>query len=195
MIDLEKLRKIYTFGKEANLMDAQIFIQSARTTVLKKRSILFEQGSKSSEILYLRKGLIRMYHIKENGDEITFNLIPEQNLVANFEFIGLGEPSTFYYETLEKCHFFSIDHAVLESIFNRNPRLEKHRKMFLREVVKKSSDRVRSFILMNAEERYLKFTKDFPDLINRVPDKYVAHILGITPVSLSRIRKRLASKS
>jgi CRP-like cAMP-binding protein len=138
MIDLEKLREFHTFGKEASLKDAQLFIQAARTKILKKRSILFEQGSKSSEILYLRKGLIRMYHIKENGDEITFNLIPEQNLVANFEFIGMGEPSTFYYETLEKCHFFSIDHAVLESIFNRNPRLEKNRKMFLREVVKKS---------------------------------------------------------
>jgi hypothetical protein len=86
------------------------------------------------------------------------------------------------------------DHAVLESIFNRNPRLEKNRKMFLREVVKKSSDRVRSFVLMNAEERYLKFINDFPDLSNRVPDKYIAHVLGITPVSLSRIRKRLASK-
>ena len=106
----------------------------------------------------------------------------------------MASPSTFYYETLEKSHFFSIDYDVLESIFDRNPKLEKHRKLFLREVVKRSSDRVQSFVLMNAEERYLKFINDFPDLTNRVPDKYVAHILGITPVSLSRIRKRLAYK-
>ena len=195
MVDLEKLRELYTFGKEASLKDAQEFLKSAKIKTVEKRSILFEEGSKNSEIFYLRKGLVRMFHIKENGDEITFNLIPEQNLVANFEFIGMGEPSTFYYETIEKCHFFSIDYAALESVISRNPRLEKNRKMFLREVVKKSSDRVRSFVLMNAEERYLKFINDFPDLSNRVPDKYIAHVLGITPVSLSRIRKRLSSKS
>ena len=55
--------------------------------------------------------------------------------------------------------------------------------------------RVESFVLNSPEERYLKYIKDYPDLINRVPDKYIAHVLGITPVSLSRIRKRISDKS
>lgn len=51
-----------------------------------------------------------------------------------------------------------------------------------------------SFILYSAEERYLNFVKNNPDIVNRVPGKYIANVLGITPVSLSRIRKRIAQK-
>lgn len=192
-MDLNKLRKLYQFGKEAGFKDAQTLIQAAKVKNCDKRTILFQQGSKDSEVFYLRKGLVRMYHIKESGEEITFNIIPEQNIVANFEFIGTGKASSFYYETIEKSSFFSIDYHVLESIISNNPKLEANRKFFLRELLLKSSQRVQSFVLMNSEERYLNFIKDYPDLTNRVPDKYIAHILGITPVSLSRIRKKMAS--
>ena len=64
----------------------------------------------------------------------------------------------------------------------------------LRKMIFKVKERLETFVLLNPEERYLKFIKDFPDLTNRVPDKYIANVLGITPVSLSRIRKRISSK-
>ena len=100
----------------------------------------------------------------------------------------------FYYETLEDCSFFSIDYHEVEKIISNNPKLESNRKFLLRRIVKNSAERVQSFVLMNAEERYIKFVKDNPNLANRVPDKYIAHVLGITPVSLSRIRQRIALK-
>lgn len=136
-----------------------------------------------------------MYHIKENGEEITFNLLSEQNVVANFDFVGTNSPSKFYYETLEDCNFFSLDYQVVDSIVSSNSKLEANRKFFLRKIIFEVKERLESFVLMNPEERYLKFIKDFPDLSNRVPDKYIANILGITPVSLSRIRKRIASRT
>lgn len=54
--------------------------------------------------------------------------------------------------------------------------------------------RVDSFVLLSPEERYKKYVKDFPEIVNRVPDKHIANVLRITPVSLSRIRKRIATK-
>lgn len=195
MIDLEKLKTLYKFGKELTLTDAQELFQSAKSESIKKKTILFHQGSKDSKVYYLRKGLVRMYHIKENGEEITFNLLSEQNVVANFDFVGTNSPSKFYYETLEDCNFFSLDYQVVDSIVSSNSKLEANRKFFLRKIIFEVKERLESFVLMNPEERYLKFIKDFPDLSNRVPDKYIANILGITPVSLSRIRKRIASRT
>ena len=72
--------------------------------------------------------------------------------------------------------------------------VEKNRKYILQRLLKESFKRVESFVLLNPEERYLKFIEDNPGLMNRVPNKYIANILGITPVSLSRIRKRIAEK-
>lgn len=194
MIDIEKLKALYKFGKEVSLKDAEDLLKSAKSESIKKRTALFKQGSKDTQIYYLRKGLVRMYCFNNNGEEITFNLIPEYNIVANFEFIGMQMPSKFYYETVEDSSFFSLDYNMVERIVSNNPKLEANRKFLLRRLLMNSLERVQSFVLLNPEERYQKFTKDFPDLINRVPDKYIAHVLGITPVSLSRIRKRIASK-
>ena len=194
MINIEKLRSIYRFSKELSIRDAQELLKSAKSESIRKKTTLFEQGSKDTKLYYLRKGLVRMYHVKDNGEEITFNLFPEHSLIANFEFIGMETASKFYYETIEDCSFFSLDYHVLENIVSKNPKLEANRKFFLRKVLKNSFERVQTFVLMNPEERYQKFIKDFPDLTNRVPDKYIAQILGITAVSLSRIRKRISTK-
>jgi len=195
MIDLKKLKAIYKFGEEVTLKDAQKILKSVKSDSIKKRTILFAEGSKDTKIYYLRKGLVRMFHIKPNGEEITFDIIPEHSLVANFEYISTEQPSNFYYETLENSSFFSIDYSVLDNIVGSNPKLEANRKFFLRKLLLRSKERIESFVLMNAEERYLKFINDFPEITNRVPDKYIAQVLGITPVSLSRIRKRIALKS
>lgn len=194
MINIEKLRTLYKFSKELSLQDAQDLLKTAKSTSFKKKEIIFEEGSKDTQIYFLREGLVRMYHIKENGEEITFSLIPENNVVANFDFIATEKPSTFYYETLENCSFFRIDYQVLDNIVSKNANLEANRKYFLRKMIFKVKERLETFVLLNPEERYLKFIKDFPDLTNRVPDKYIANVLGITPVSLSRIRKRISSK-
>jgi len=194
MIDIEKLRTLYKFSKELSLQDAQDLLKTAKSNSFKKKEIIFEEGSKDTQIYFLREGLVRMYHIKENGEEITFSLIPENNVVANFDFIATEKPSPFYYETLENCSFFRIDYQVLDNIVSKNANLEANRKYFLRKMIFKVKERLETFVLLNPEERYLKFIKDFPDLTNRVPDKYIANVLGITPVSLSRIRKRISSK-
>ena len=194
MIDIEKLRMLYKFGKELSLQDAQDILRTAKSISFEKKEIIFEEGSKDTQVYFLHKGLVRMYHIKENGEEITFSLIPEHNVVANFDFIATEKPSKFYYETLENCSFFRIDYQVLDSILSENAKLEANRKYFLRRIIFNVKERLETFILMNPEERYLKFITDFPDLTNRVPDKYIANVLGITAVSLSRIRKRISSK-
>jgi DNA-directed RNA polymerase subunit F len=60
--------------------------------------------------------------------------------------------------------------------------------------MRQAFQRVESFVFLSPEERYQKYVEDHPNIINRAPDKYIANILGITPVSLSRIRSRIASK-
>lgn len=195
MIDIDKLRQIYKFGKDLTLNDAQKLLKSAQSKSVKKRTFLFEPGASDTTIYYLRKGLVRIFYIKENGEEITFGLLPEHRIVANFEFIMDGSPSKFHYETLEESSFYCLDYNTLENIISHNPKLEANRKFLLRRMLKETTDRIESFVLLNSEERYLKFTKDFPDLTNRVPDKYIAQVLGMTPVSLSRVRRRIALRN
>ncbi len=194
MVDLEKLRQIYKFGKELSLEDAGIIMKSAKTQTFKKKEIIIQEGSLKTELFFVRSGLVRAYCINNKGDEITFGIIAENQILTNIDVILFDQPSRYYYECLEDTKTLSIDFEKVQNIIESNPKLERNRKYFARNAMKKMLQRLESFVLLNAEERYEDFIKKNPTLSNRVPDKYIAHVLGITPVSLSRIRARIVTK-
>ena len=194
MVDLDKLKQIYKFGKELSLEDAGSLIKSAKSKSFKKKEIIIEEGALKMDVYFLRSGLVRVYCINDKGDEITFGLISENQILTNIDIILFEQPSRFYYECIEDTKTFSIDFDKVQNIIERNPKLERNRKFFARNAMKKMLQRLEAFVLLNPEERYLDYIEKNPTLINRVPDKYIANVLGITPVSLSRIRARIVSK-
>ena len=194
MVDLDKLKQIYKFGKELSLEDAGSLIKSAKSKSFKKKEIIIEEGALKRDVYFLRSGLVRVYCINDKGDEITFGLISENQILTNIDIILFEQPSRFYYECIEDTKTFSIDFDKVQNIIERNPKLERNRKFFARNAMKKMLQRLETFVLMNAEERYEDFIKNNPTISNRVPDKYLANVLGITAVSLSRIRARIVHK-
>jgi CRP-like cAMP-binding protein len=194
MVDIDKLRQIYKFGKELSIEDAGILIKSAKSKSFKKKEIIIEEGTLKKDVYFIRSGLVRAYCINDKGDEITFGLIAENQILTNIDIILFDQPSRFYYECIEDTKTFSIDFDKVQNIIERNPKLERNRKFFARNAMKKMLQRLETFVLMNAEERYEDFIKNNPTLSNRVPDKYLANVLGITPVSLSRIRARIVKR-
>ena len=194
MVDIDKLRQIYKFGKELSIEDAGVLIKSAKSKSFKKKEIIIEEGALNRDVFFLRSGLVRVYCINDKGDEITFGLISENQILTNIDIILFEQPSRFYYECIEDTKTFSIDFDKVQNIIERNPKLERNRKFFARNAMKKMLQRLETFVLMNAEERYEDFIKNNPTISNRVPDKYLANVLGITAVSLSRIRARIVHK-
>lgn len=82
----------------------------------------------------------------------------------------------------------------LRQIVHGNPKLEPGLRFFVNSSLAEALSAVDDFMLLSPEQRYLKFVKKNPALLNRLPIKYIANVLGITPVSLSRIRKRISTK-
>ena len=194
MLDLDKLKQFYKFSKQLRLEDASQLIKAARSKSFKKKEIIISEGSSRNEVFFVRKGIIRQYIINEKGEDITFRLIPENFIIANVDIVLYKQPSRFYYEALEKTKTFSLEYDVIQSIVSNNPELQSNRVQFTQRMMKEMHRRIESFVLYTPEERYLKYLEDYPDVANRVPDKYLSSVLGITPVSLSRIRKRIASQ-
>ena len=194
MVNLTQLRQLYTFTKDLSFEDIKVLLKAAKKIKLKKKDSLINEGSKNKEVFFVQKGLIRCFHINKKGDEITFNLFAELQIIANVDNILYGTPSKFHYEAIERSILFSIDFDILQEIISDNPKLEANRKFIFRKILKKVHLRIESFVLMSPEERYLWYIETYPNIVNRVPNKFIAHILGITPVSLSRIRRRIAEK-
>lgn len=193
-IDINRLKDVYKFDGALGLEDIQVLLSVAKSKRVKKKELLINEGSLENSVYYIQKGLVRSYFINDKGEEITFNLIPEYHMVYNTDYILYEKPSKFYYETLEDCDLLELDYAEMDDIVADHPKLEKSRKYVQQKLLQYLRERIEYFVLLTPEERYINFLSDHPNINDRVPDKYIANVLGITPVSLSRIRKRIAQK-
>lgn len=194
MIDFDKIKAIYKLGRKLNFADVQVLIQSAKTKSFALGDHLIQEGEIRKEVFFIRKGLVRAYKIDEKGNEITTLIRWENQILASPDVILFNEPSQFYFEALEPTDVFYMDYDVIQTIVSNNPKLEENRKFILQNLLKEAYRRIDSFVLLTPEERYLNYIATKPEIVNRVPGKYIANVLGVTPVSLSRIRKRIASK-
>ena len=154
-----------------------------------------DEGATGKKLGLIRKGLIRAYAIKANGDDITLMLRWENQFVASHDNIILNQPSRFIYQALEDTVLMELDYGRIEKLLDHNPKLSSHRNVFLLSMLAEALERMESFVLLTPEERYLQLLTDKPDIFNRVHNKYLATLLGITPVSLSRIRQRIAKSN
>lgn len=179
--------------KDLELIDIMQLATLAKVNSLKAGEVYIKEGAISHTVAYIKSGLIRCYAIQENGDEATLMLRWENQFIASVDTVVYQQPARFTYHALEDSVLLEIDYRKAQSIIDQNPKLSASRNSFLLLMLGQAVARVESFVLLSPQERYLKLLAEKPDIANRVPDKYLATLLGITPVSLSRIRKRIAS--
>jgi CRP-like cAMP-binding protein len=180
----------------AGIMPADTGPLFAMTTAvsLETNEAYIREGENSRRLAFIEQGIIRVYITKKNGDEATLLLRGEGKFIASHDTIINRQPSRFIYRALEPVKLLQIDYDVLEDVLQNHPEYEPLRNFFLMKMLAESLKMLESFITQSPEERYRELLAERFDLVNRVPDKYIASMLGITPVSLSRIRKRMYIK-
>lgn len=194
MFDLEKLKQAYSIAKEISLSDVQELVTNAKRQHFLPGEKLIEAGSEKDRVFLITKGLVRGYKLTEKGTDITGFINCENEIVTNIDTILFHRPSLYFFEALEKTTTLSLSKEVLEKIISKNHKLALHRRAIFEKILQQAISRVNAFVFMSPEERYLDFIKEKGALSQRVPDKYIANYLGITPVSLSRIRKRITEQ-
>jgi CRP-like cAMP-binding protein len=194
MIDINKIKTFYKLSRALNWSDIQTIVKAAKSKTYKPNEYLFEEGSYNRDIFLIRKGIIRTFKVNKKGEEITTSIRAENQIIANVDHIFFDLPSSNYLQSIETTEVLYMNFDALEEIVKKHPKLVANRKFVLRKLLKESYRRVETFVMLSPEERYLDFIENNNDIANRVPDKYIANVLGITPVSLSRIRKRIAEK-
>lgn len=157
---------------------------------IKKSSILLDIGETAANTYILISGLMRSYYIDKNGNDITQYFLEPGDLFGYSKFT-INEPLSVCIESIEDCILMEADgHNLLNSISNNNFALLSWIKMLETELRFKTA-RQSTYLLKNATERYLDFQKNYSEIEDRINQSYIASYLGITPVSLSRIRASL----
>lgn len=187
-IYLEKLKNNYGVDLPRDLINKFAAVSSEIT--LKKNDVLIRIGDKSSYIFFVVSGILRDYYIDDDGNDVTRFFSREGGLCGGESLIS-NEPSAICTEALEDCILLRCPVSDFKEIIVSSSEATKAYIWFLESSLAYKIHRENSFLIKSAAERYIDFKRENPDLEKRVSQKYIASYLGITPVSLSRIRRAL----
>ena len=168
-------------------------IQYGAIRSFKKGENFITANQINTKIAFILKGGFRFFYEK-NDNEITCLLAFENGLIGSFESNILKQPCTQTIQAIEEAELFIIDYKDLEALYNKSPKFERVGRLILEYYLAFLQQRITSYLLDTPEERYMRLINETPDLLNRVPLQYIASYIGVTPVSLSRIRKRILKK-
>jgi CRP-like cAMP-binding protein len=155
-----------------------------------KKFKLAEEGKIARELFYIVKGLARLYYTR-NGEEITGYIFKENLFASSYESFLRQVPSIQTLETIEDCDLLVINYTDLQKLYAELPKMQILAGKVAEQRFINGQQILASFILDSPEERYRKFEAEHGELLLRVPHHIIASYLGISPVSMSRIRKRM----
>ncbi|ENY8765756.1 Crp/Fnr family transcriptional regulator [Clostridioides difficile] len=135
-------------------------------------------------------GIVRGYYIDSDGNEVTKCFVYE-NCFFGSECFRTNTFSTFYVECIEECKCIKLPYSLVNEIISSDIRIGNYVQNLYFEEISKLEERTKKLLLLSAEQQYINFCKEYPNLQNRLPLKYIASYIGIAVGSMSRIRKKL----
>lgn len=160
-----------------------------------KGDFLLEEGKVCTYTFFVEKGLLRMYSIDSHGKEHLIQFAPENWFIGDRSSIYFNKASVFYIEAVEDSEIVVLTSDFTCQAASVNTIYTKYNETLLHKHAHFMQKRINLLLGATAEERYLDFIKLYPDLLLRVPQWMIASYLGITPESLSRVRKELTKRN
>lgn len=155
--------------------------------VLNKKEIILKPGDISDKMIFIQKGLMRAYTIK-NGLELGKWFKSEGEFIVSISSFYLQKPSTEYLQALEPTEILYVSRSEIYGTYYKFRDFALNALLFTIDVLVEWDERLNCFMATTAEERYKWLLKNRPDLLGRVLDKYIAAFLGIAPETFSKIR-------
>jgi CRP-like cAMP-binding protein len=160
---------------------------------LKKKAFLLHDGSICNFIGFIANGTIRHFHVKD-GVEKTCDISFENAWVTDFQSFTQSTPAIMNLQAMEETTVFIIRKENLQKLYTECPKYETFGRLMAEQVAQRATEIAMSLSSEKPEERFQNLIKKQPDLFQRIPQKYIANFLGISPESLSRIRHRIYTK-
>lgn len=182
----EYCQKIIPFsGKETDLIDDFFELKT-----LKKKEFLLRDNAVCNFIAFISEGSIRHFHVK-NGNEKTCDISFENMWVTDFQSFTYNNISIMNLQAMEDTTVFLIRKPDLYRLYKECSKYETFGRLMAENVAQRATEIAMSLSSEKPEERFQNLLKKQPDLFQRIPHKYIANFLGISPESLSRIQKRI----
>lgn len=163
-----------------------------RVVELQPKHFFIHANVIQQEIGFVFQGLIRAFYIDNQGNEITVNFVQENRYATHYTAFITRTPGKYYFQCIEPTILVNLSYDHIQTGYNKFPDIERYGRLIAEEVLKFQQKRIESFLFDKAEQRYLDFIKENPDLFNRVSLSHLSSFLGMERQTLTRIRQKLA---
>jgi CRP-like cAMP-binding protein len=174
--------------------EKEYFTSRLHAKKLRRRQYLLQEGDVCRNEYFVNNGCLRTYYIDERGIEHVVQFAPEDWWTGDMYSFITQTPARFTIDALEESEVLYFDKATEEDLYIQVPKFERFFRILLQNSFVAQQNRILSAMSDTAEERYKKFITKYPLMEQRLPQHQIASYLGITPESLSRIRKQLTEK-
>lgn len=181
--------KVALTEKELKLIDSYFEVIE-----IKKKDFLLQDGKICNFIGFIANGSIRHFHIKD-GVEKTCDISFENSWVTDFQSFTHNTSCIMNLQAMEDTKVFIIKKENLYKLYTECSKYETFGRLMAEQVAQRATEIAMSLSSDKPEERFQNLIKNQADLFQRVPQKYIANFLGISPESLSRIRNRIFKKT
>jgi CRP-like cAMP-binding protein len=171
--------------------EVDYFVSLLKHRVIRKRQFLLQSGDVSKHESFVVKGLLRAYTVDKSGYEHVVMFAAESWWISDLYSFLTQAPGTQNIDALEDSEVLQIEKTDLEKLYLKVPKFDRFFRILLQNAFVANQQRIISSISLTAEEQYLDFIKKYPSLEQRVPQHQVASYLGITPETISRIRRSM----
>ena len=189
------LKTFLTSNLDIDDEEISSIVKNCTTKKVKKNEFLLRKNEHCTHTFYVEKGLLRQFSIDEKGKEHILYFAPENWFVTDRDSAYFNRPSEYFIQALEDSQVVLINEDFIQLLSKKVQKFTDFNNRLLHNHIRHLQNRINMLLSAIAEDRYLRFVKMYPDILLRVPQTMVASYLGITPESLSRVRKELARKN
>lgn len=174
--------------------DWNLLLPHLEIKTIRKNELLIAEGKRALNVGFVLEGMFRQYYTKD-GEEKTTYFFFENHFVSSYISYISGKPSLITIEALSDATYISFSYKILQVLYDKSMAWQKFGRLIAEYFTMGLEERMVGLLMQSPEERYLDLLKsNKKKIMERVPQHFVANYLGITPVSMSRIRNRLAKK-
>ncbi len=179
---------------ELEQSEIDYFTSILKSRKLKKKQYLLQAGDICRHEYFINKGCLRAYLTDNDGADHVLQLGIEGWWIGDMYSFLTETPANYHIDALEDAEVLMIDKHSLENLYKAIPKFERFFRIIIQNAFVATQRRVIENLSQDAEERYIQFVNRYPAFEQRIPQHQIASYLGITPESLSRIRRQLTEK-
>jgi CRP-like cAMP-binding protein len=150
------------------------------------------QGEPLETFWFIESGLVRFFYTREDGREFNKSFIGARTFCGALSAYLTDGIAPYGIEALEPTRAWATRYAWVAALYDEDPSFGRFARRWVERLALKKERRERALLEEDATTRYLHFVREYPDLSARIPQYHIARYIGVTEVSLSRIRARLA---